>query len=135
MNNDIPVWLLEHYGEMSNFEVAQLQAIQIDNINSIITIFMSALFAYFMLGQFFAKKLPMSQVMVITVVYSLFMFYEAGLLASFLVNTHALQFYVSTISEGGLEEPSLLYFMILPAIALIAWLISVVYMWTSSRQK
>lgn len=132
---DMPAWLIEFYGGMSNFEIAQLQAIQIDNLNSIVTIFMSALFAFFMLSQFFAKKIINSQIVVITIVYSFFMLYEIYLMGSHLVNTYNIQLFMSSVSGGVLEETNLLAFMLLPLISFIAWLISVVYMWTSSRQK
>lgn len=131
----IPNWLIEFYDEMSNFEISQLQAIQLDNINSIITIFMSALFAYFMLSQFFARKLSKPQILVITIVYSLFMFYEVILMASNLNNLFTLQFYLSSLSGGESPEPNLNIFMILPFISGVAWLISIVYMWTLSRKK
>ena len=120
---------------MSNFEIFQLVVIQIDNVNSIITIFMSALFAYFMLSQFFATKLSKSQIIIVTVVYSIFMFFEVTLMASNLINIYGLQIYLSYISGGVLTEPRIYFFMILPFVSLIAWGISIVYMWTSSRGK
>ncbi len=138
MNNQIesmPNWEYEFYSEMSNFEILQLQAIQLDNTNSIVTIFMSALFAYFMLSQFFAAKLSKSQTIMITVVYSFFMIYEVILMGLGLENIFSLQLYVSSVSGDVGQVPNLLIFMVLPFISGIAWLISIVYMWTSSRKK
>jgi len=131
----IPNWLYEFYGEMSNFEIIQLQAAQLDNTNSILTIVMSALFAYFMLSQFFATKLSKLQVIIISIIYSLFMLFEVSLMASTLVNNHSIQLYFSSLSGGELTVDPLMLFMTLPFISIIAWGISIIYMWTLSRRK
>ncbi|MBN4076060.1 hypothetical protein JYU22_05735, partial [Gammaproteobacteria bacterium AH-315-E17] len=123
----IPNWLYEFYGEMSNFEIIQLQAAQLDNTNSILTIVMSALFAYFMLSQFFATKLSKLQVIIISIIYSLFMLFEVSLMASTLVNNHSIQLYFSSLSGGELTVDPLMLFMTLPFISIIAWGISIIY--------
>ncbi|MDC1435825.1 hypothetical protein N8303_01020 [Gammaproteobacteria bacterium] len=131
----IPNWLNEFYGGMSNFELAQMQAMQLDNTNSILTIFLSSLFAFFMLSRFYATKLPKYQAIIISIIYSLFMFFEVNLMASTLVNIHSYQLYVSTLSGGELSVAPLSFFLLLPLISIIAWGVSVVYMWATSRRK
>ena len=68
--------------QMSAFEVVELQNRLFEFGNSVITIFMSTLFAYLLVSQFIVSRVSARQLVTISIVYSVFMLYQIATLVN-----------------------------------------------------
>ena len=122
----------ELLNQLSAFELIELQTIYFDLANSTLTIFTTALFAYLFLCHVALDRLSKVQLIVITSLYSLFMLTQVLFLTGHFYNAHGIQGRMSTlfsdIPEGGNE---MFYFV--PAIAIVSWVVSILYMWSMRR--
>ena len=118
-------------GQLSPFEVVELQHSFSELGNSTISIFMTALFAYLLISQFIVSKISLGQLFTISIVYSVFLLYQILSLVSIQYNIYNIQLHLIEIANGSkfiVDVESIALTMIMPVICFLGWIVSIIYM-------
>ena len=118
--------ILDFYGSMSEFELADLQASIWDGMMGTLAIFISVLFAYLAAAYYEGRKLSMYQAIAISSLYSMFQFIMIVFCWSGMGT-------VVEINYAMLGSDQSLMRVLLVAVLIVAWIISVVFMQQSRK--
>ena len=127
-----------YLSQLSAFELAELQQMFLEFGNTTITIYMSALFAYLLVSQFVISRISANQLVTISIIYSVFMLYLITTLFNVQINAYNIQRHMMELfpdSSYIIEIESIVPLLIIPVSCLLGWIVSLIYMKATWRNK